>query len=294
MGGGALSELLEDLVWLQQNPDKNLVDADERRGKSIPPRLFPIKFYESQSPEDMQRLDENVRINRTKGIPIFQPDTPKKEPILILSGGPSLNQFGHEILGFNGPVMAIGQVHKWCIEHAVPFDMAVFSDPRERTIDYIEQIHPAAKYFAASHCPPEMVTRLMDAPNFELFHVGDPSVEYRFKDQNGEIEHYISVAAHTSLLGIKIAILSGYTDIHLIGMDSCYMGDQHHAYDKPTHKGKNVRDVFVNGRVFFADDGMIVQALEIKDFVVRFGHKFSLTIYGDGLIANMFQPKESK
>jgi hypothetical protein len=278
---------------MNQNPGKSTADFYREVGTNwFPPHLTRLDGYESTSPCDLAELDRNVAYSRSTGLPIFQPEGPKDRPIMILSGGPSLNDHAEEILAFNGDVMAIAQTHQWCYKHAIPFNYAVFSDPREYCTQYIEQVDPAARYLIASHCHPKFVDKLKHLPFAELVHVGQAETEYRFKNDDGTTQHYVAVAAHTSLIGIKCAILMGYTDIHLVGMDSCYMNGQRHSYEKPKQVDRKLMDVHVRGRAFLCDSSMAVQAMEMKEFVRRFGDQFQLTIYGDGLIANMFNNQE--
>ena len=84
----------------------------------------------------------------------------------------------------------------------------------------------------------------------------------------------------------------GFLRFDLFGVDSCFMGDQHHAYDQPENAKDKAHPFRVYptghpelGRTFMCAGWHAKQLEDFLQSIRLHGDKFLINVHGDGLLA---------
>jgi len=77
--------------------------------------------------------------------------------------------------------------------------------------------------------------------------------------------------------------------MHLYGLDSCFIGDYHHAYDAEDVRTPMEVVVGGSGKKFMAAPFMVAQAQQFQDMLRNHGKYFTPTVHGNGLIAEIMR-----
>lgn len=229
---------------------------------------------------------KNIRYNLASGARILRGTLqPHESHAVIVGGAPSIKNYVEELkmrvkCGQN--VIALNNSWRWCEENGIHVNSHVMVDARFENIDFVPpegspihrlyatQCHPLVTDFAGKDCLTLWNSLIVDlVPDFD------------------KTDHMFWIGAGTTV-GIRSIFLMytlGYREFHLYGFDSCYEGDQGHAYQQNLNVGERVIDVTLGDRKFRAAPWMISQVhdfLETAEYFTNLGCVF--TIHGDGLL----------
>jgi hypothetical protein len=217
--------------------------------------------------------------------------------VCLIGGGPSLASqeddiraaaaAGAKLVGMNG-------TYNWLLERGLRPSAYVQVDARPTNLRFLTT-HPMVQdcsYFLASHLDPVFFDALAGRPRVYLFHAvaGDDQEEFDILNAFyfGRWQP-IDGGSTVLLRSLRLLSLMGFTEFELFGCDSCYAGDQHHAYPQPENDTDAAQVVEVGGRSFLAAPWQISQAMEFIDLVRVRGDEFALRIHGDGLLAHLLR-----
>ena len=221
--------------------------------------------------------------------------------IVLLAGGPSLNDFEDEIRQKREtmPVITTNGAYNWCLDRGINPSAQVVVDAREYNKRFVTPHVPNCHYFLASQCHPEIV-KAAPRDQVYLWHAGmsDPvkeTVEAFAKDTGNDRNWFPVMGGSTVMLrALPLLIMLGYSRMHIYGWDSCVMEDKHHAYPQPENDGKRLLRVGVGGKQFQCQMWMWVQAQEFIDIQRMIADHCELAVYGDGLIATIIKTAYEK
>ena len=244
------------------------------------------------------RIAENIRANLALGLQEVAPHDEQATEIMLLCGGPSLNDFADEVVAKNHagmPAVTVNGAYNWLIGHGGRPGAQVIVDAREFNRRFTEPVVLSCKYLVSSQCDPELVASLPKAQTYLWHGLGEPvrAVIAEFaKDAGADREWYpVPGGTTVALRALPLLAMLGFRKIHVYGLDSCLRDDAHHAYEQAENDGMGVLEVSVAGRTFKAHGWMVKQAEEFQQVMrhLLIPAGVELAIYGDGLIAAILQ-----
>jgi SAM-dependent methyltransferase len=249
-----------------------------------------------------QRIADNIRANLALGLQEVAPHDAQDTEVMLLCGGPSLNDFRSEIVARNRagmPAITVNGAYNWLIEQGGRPGAQVIVDAREFNRRFTEPVVLQCKYLVSSQCDPELVSSLPKSQTLLWHGAGDAvqSVIDEYARDNLQHREWFPVTGGTTvtLRALPLLAMLGFRKIHVYGFDSCLRSGEHHAYAQPENDGVGVVPILVAGREFHCHGWMVKQAEEFQQVVrhILTPAGVELEIYGDGLIAAILQAASS-
>lgn len=214
------------------------------------------------------------------------------DPIILLCGGPSLNDHADEIVErwkSGTKVITMNGAYQWAQEHGITNVNQCMIDARPFNKRFIEPPREDCYYFIASQCDPSVFEALPHDRTF-IWHCTTSPEAIEVIDEC--YPEYL-MAGGGSTVALRTIILMrilGFKKMVIYGMDSCIIGDDHHAYEQKEndYTVQNV-PVTVGDRTFDCQPWMAYQAFEFIDMVKGLGEEFMLDVVGDGLVAHILK-----
>lgn len=253
--------------------------------------------YDGKVNNAMEEINRNIEANiRGPWIPL-QPHDVNNQEVMLIAGGPSLNDFTDEIIQKRAagmPMVTTNGTYNWAIANGMNPSMQMIIDSREFNKRFVRPLVDGCKYFIASQCHPSVFEGLPEDRTY-IWHPLNPESENKtaakILDDFYEIWFSTPGGSTVTLRGLCLLRQLGFHKIHVYGFDSCYREEEHHAYEQPENDYESPRTlpVSVGGRVFMCDPWMFCQAEEFMKQVGVFGDEIDLDIKGDGLIAHIIK-----
>jgi hypothetical protein len=243
-------------------------------------------------------LAANVAHSITLGHPQIRPQAEQKDRVCLVGGGPSLEDTFDELraLYFEGAkVVTVNGAYHWCLARNIRPSGQIVLDARPENARFVEPAVSQCRYFLASQCAPETWATVAGRPNVWIWH----AAAYDNESLKPILDAYyggnwMPTPGGTTVVMRALSVLRmmGFLRFDLFGVDSCFMGTRHHAYDQP----ENERDKAF--RVTLARPGCPetvreflcapwhMKQLECFLQTIRInGHTFLLNVHGDGMLA---------
>jgi hypothetical protein len=265
-----------------------------------PDRLKVLEGIEMRgnvnTPED--RVVANIRHSIRLGYPQVRPQTLQRDRVCLVGGGPSLDDTLEELrdLYFEGAkVVTVNGSYQWCIDRNIRPSAQIVMDARPENARFVNPVVPRCRYFIGSQCDPATWAALGDRPDVWIFHAvaGDNDAIKPVLD-----EYYMGQWAPTPggttviLRAISVLRMMGFLRFDLFGVDSCFMGEKHHAYAQPENETDKAYPFKVHptghpelARTFSCAPWHIAQLECFLQNVRINGQHFLLNVHGDGLLA---------
>jgi hypothetical protein len=253
----------------------------------------------------LSNIKENSKL-KTKHV---RPHLKNETEIQILCGGPSLNEFEEEVIQNHRdgmPTVTINGTYNWALERGITnvnqciIDARPYNWALERGITNVNQCIIDARpfnkrfvtpprddcsYFIASQCDPSVFEDLPLDRTYMWQVTTSPDALIAIEDLYSEY----TVCGGGSTCTLRAMVLMrmlGFYKQHYYGLDSCMMGDEHHAYPQEENDYKtDLMPVRVAGRTFQCHPFMAYQAHEFVDMVKILKDEIQIDVKGDGLIA---------
>jgi len=248
------------------------------------------------------KIQANIRASIRRGHPQVQPSALKPDVVCLVGGGPSLNDTEDELrqLIFEGAlVVTVNGSYSWCIERNIRPSAQVIIDARAFNARFANPIVPKCRYYIGSQAHPDVWDAVEGREFVGIFHCVGPKKQDEEEDHFRSIldayyrTHWIGVAGGTTVTTRALGLLRtlGYMRFHLFGVDSCFMGDAHHAYDQPENQeATRVAKVGPTDRPDLSREFRVTrwhlkQFEDCLKFFHSSGNKFLINVHGDGLLA---------
>jgi hypothetical protein len=308
-GPDQLGELIGEQLHLTQHDfawwKQKFVDRDckiDYEGELPSTSIFYVSAWQDgqaiidagELNEAVEKIRENVKINCANGWEQVKPFETNDAEVMILGGGPSLNNYIDEIklnraLGMK--VVTLNGAYNWALQHEITPSATVCVDAREFNARFTHPVVDACKYLIASQCHPSTLEGLPKDKTF-LWHTGSDKIEDILKETYGG---WWPVPGGSTVLlrALPLLRMLGYNKFILYGCDSCVIRDnedtdlvQSHAYYQPENDNDHLLPVVVGGKTFWCTTWMSAQATEFISLCDFLGEQIeNLEVRGDGLLA---------
>lgn len=262
-----------------------------------------IEFPDQKCTITDEQILENIRGSIRRGHSQLWHTGLKPDRIALVGGGPSLEATFPELLDLirqGAKLVTTNGSYRWCVERNLQPSAQIVLDGRASSARFLVPDVPRCRYYLASQCHPDAWEAVAGRPHVGIWHcVGPDSEEGRLLNQFYGSEHgWVGVSGGTTVVTRAIGLLRmlGYLRFDLFGVDSCFLGDRHHAYPQAENEQDRACRVTAQpmdhpelAREFRCAPWHLKQAEDIALFVRLRGSKFLLNVHGDGLIAFMLQ-----
>ena len=249
---------------------------------------------------DMEVLKGNMIENAKVDAMPIKPHEAQERELMLIGGGPSLNQFTDEIIENrkNGMLMVtMNGTYNWAHEHGLTPSMQLVIDGREFNRRFVEPINDTTKYVIASQCHPAMFEGLPPENTYMWQVTTDEGYLDTIKEHYGTIyEDWFPCPGGSTVMlrGLCMLRMLGYYKFHIYGFDSCLMGEDHHAYSQPENDKNAIVEIIVGQgtkfeKKFQCHPWMVYQAREFQMMVPRVLKDARLNVKGDGMIAYIIE-----
>jgi SAM-dependent methyltransferase len=233
---------------------------------------------------------DNIRTNCAGGWQQLIPHPEQDTEVMILGGGPSLNDHLDEIRAKRAEgvkLITLNGTYNWCLDNGLVPSATVIVDAREFNKRFTKPVVDECKYLIASQCHPAVLEGL-PADRTYLWHVmGDLTESSAVKDSYPQCWP-VPGGSTVLLRAIPLLRQLGYHRFHLFGMDSCLTDGAHHAYAQVENDDRAVIPIMVTGgRTFYCHPWMAAQAREWITMIQKIGDVIDVIVYGDGLLAHI-------
>jgi hypothetical protein len=240
---------------------------------------------------DVDTLVSNIQTNIAARHRQVEPHIKNDSEVMLLGGGPSLNDFVDDIKAKREagmPVITTNGNYKWCLDNGITPSAMVVVDARPFNTRFITEIVPTCKYFIASQCHPSMFERVPPEQTWMFHNVASEFASSVLDEAYGDEQWWpVAGGSTVTLRAMVLFRMLGFTKFHMYGFDSCLRDDEHHAYEQEENDGEHVLSVTVADRTFRCHPWMASQAQEFQDQARMMQDEVQLAVYGDGLIAHM-------
>jgi hypothetical protein len=251
-------------------------------------------------------LIDNIRFAATLNIPSMIPHQPQDAEIMLLAGGPTLNDFEDEIIQNRKDGMYLITVngsYNWAIERGLSPSLQCVIDSREfnsRFTQHYKGLTDATKYIVSSAAHPSTLERIPKDRSY-LWHVTlSDKIRGVIADLFGEEgkDWFPCPGGCTVTLRALCALrMLGFNKIHIYGLDGClFPGKPHHAYSQEENDKDVRRAIPITvaagtkyEKEFLLAPWMISQAQDFRAMAVRALSDAKIKIYGNGIIAHMVE-----
>lgn len=264
-----------------------------------PGRVKEIVFKGGVNTPDDVLLDQvagNIRL----GLPQAQPYQPNDQTAILVCGGPSLAMTEKELVAAywkGGKIVAVNGAYQWCIDRNIKPSAFVMLDAREFNARFLETPVEGCHYLLASQCHPKAFEHCRDR-KVTIWHgmsVGEAEEtllnEFYFKRY-----HPVTLGTTVAMRAISLMRMLGFIRMEIFGLDSCWIGDEHHAYRQDENGNERKMSVWLRpqdrddkAQRFICSPWHAKQADDFLQLVRDRGQMFELNVHGPGLIATMMR-----
>ena len=240
---------------------------------------------------DEEKIKENIRQNLKRGHEEIWPCLEQDTEVCICAGGPSLKEHFKDIKRIQengGKVVALANTAHLLVDAGIVPNAHVLLDAKPRNAKFVLPIKTT--FFIASQCDPKVFEEAEKTGNkIYLWHGVNNDEEFGVIHEQEKPWIPVQAGSTLTVRAIRLFNILGYKNFHVFGFDSCYMGDEHHAYEQPdADKHKKMKLEF-EGKIFTVSPWMIAQFMEFQKFVQNFGMGINMKVYGEGLISRLIE-----
>jgi hypothetical protein len=248
------------------------------------------------TPQD--KVVANIQHSIRLGYPQLKPQAPQMDRVCLVGGGPSLESTLEELraLYFEGAkVVTVNGAYQWCIDRNIRPSAQIVMDARPANARFVNPPIPRCRYFIASQCDPATWAAVEGREDVWIFHAaaGDNDAIKPVLDEFYQGRWAPTPGGTTVILrAISLLRMTGFLRFDLFGVDSCFMGQEHHAYVQPENDDDKAFPFTVHptghpelGRTFQCAPWHISQLECFLQNVRINGEHYLLNVHGDGLLA---------
>ena len=233
---------------------------------------------------------DNIRRNCEEGYQQVIPHPEQDTEVMILGGGPSLNDHLDEIRKMRAEgvkLVTLNGAYNWAIENGLTPSATIIVDAREFNSRFTKPVVDECKYLIASQCHPAVLEGLPKDRTY-LWHVMGSITDSSVVDKYFPAKFHIPGGSTVLLRAIPLLRMLGYHRFHLFGCDSCLEDGVHHAFSQPENDDRAIVPLMVTGgRTFYCHPWMASQAREFVTMIQKLGETFDMIVHGDGLLSHI-------
>ncbi len=242
----------------------------------------------------------NVQYAIRQGHRQVRPQPTNYDRVVLVGGGPSLKDTEQELIELvkgGAKLVTTNGAYHWCLERNLFPKTQIVMDARASNARFVEPYAPECRYVLASQCAPETWNAVKDYEHVWIWHA---AVEGEVKKILDEfyLGQWVGIAGGITVVTRAIGVLRtlGYLRFDLFGVDSCFLGGEHHAFHQVENEADKAFpfDVQPEGHPELARRFMCAP-WHMKQFecflqLLRInGDAFQLNVHGDGLLAYALQ-----
>jgi hypothetical protein len=235
-----------------------------------------------------EQIHDNIRSACARNLKWFDFDWSHHDrQVCIVGGAPSLKNELHTLLRrrkHSQEIWALNGVCNYLIDKNIVPDAHVILDARPENVAFVSNPQHSIRYYIASQCDPAIFDAL-DGYDVTVFHCQSEGVQELLSGEQARPVHLLGAGTTVAMKAMIIAELSGFRALHLVGVDSCYQGDEHHSYQQSWNNNEMIMDVILGERTFKCAPWMVGQGQDFMEYAQRFTG--IITVAGDGLLAHM-------
>lgn len=240
---------------------------------------------------DFDTLVSNIRTNVAANYQQATPHIKNNVEIMILGGGPSLDDFEDEIRKNRTagmPLVCTNATYNWCLERGITPSALVIVDARPFNSRFISQVVPSCKYFFASQCHPSLF-ETVPREQIWMWHsvASNEAADVLDSCYGDELWYPVPGGSTVMLRAFVLFRMLGFHKMHVYGFDSCMRDDAHHAYPQVENDAEVTVNVTIADRTFRCQAWMASQAQEFIEQMKMMGDEVDLNVRGDGLISHI-------
>lgn len=237
---------------------------------------------------ETKHIHDNIRYAMTLPIPWFDYDySQNDEQVCIVGGSPSLAAQVEHLLwrqSMKHQIWALNGSFDYLIGNGIKPTAHFLVDARPGNVKFVQNPLVGVKYYIASQCDPS-IFKALEGYDVTIFHCHTDGVQELLGDVKDKTVALLGGGTTVAMKAALIAELLGYRKIHLFGLDSCYAGEKHHAYEQTMNDADRVITAVYGNRKFKLAPWMVGQAQDFIEFLERFTG--ILTVAGNGLLAHI-------
>lgn len=216
---------------------------------------------------------------------------------VIVAGGPSaadhvddIGRLADEPLNL---LCSINCMHSWLHERGLHPNIHVIFEPDVDVYQLLGMPRLATAYYVCSQCPPR-IFRALDGHRVVLWHYWDIDVAYdRAVAELFPGEFMIGGGYPTLFRTMNIAIMLGYREFDLFGVDCSFTDDEHqHVAGYPTRPEMAPVDYAYDGKTYRTLGALVLQAEMIEKFCAE-AREVRVRVHGSGLLPSMMKRQRS-
>lgn len=238
-----------------------------------------------------QKAIENVKHNIAQGWSQVEPHLTNDQEVMILGGGPSLDDFEDDIKHLRSigvKLITLNGAYNWCLERGLTPSAHIMVDARPFNARFVQPVVDECKYLIASQCDPSVFEGLPKDRTL-LWHTSTEKIRDILNEQYDGKWWGVPGGSTVLLRAIPLLRMLGFKQFHLFGCDSCLLNSKHHSYAQAENDTEVTIPVSVGGRVFRCHGWMAAQAQEFMNLIRVFKDEIDLAVYGPGLLAWILQ-----
>lgn len=225
--------------------------------------------------------------------------------IVLVGSGPSLNdRFVFEQLRdlvYKGAkLVTLNGAYEWCLRANLKPSAQIVLDARPSTARFVTPEVPNCRYYIARQCHADVWNTVKDYEHVGIWHAvaADNDILKPVLDRFYTEKHWHGVSGGTTVATRAVGLLRmlGFLRFHIFGVDSCWMGSDHHAVWQPENAQDRKFRLTIGptdgsgpNRIFTCSEWHLKQAEDFIQFIQTNGEHFLLEFYGDGMLAYMLQ-----
>ena len=247
---------------------------------------------------DHEVLLSNVRGAIRRGHPQIWPTNANRDRIARVCGGPSLDSTFDALkqLYFEGAkVVTVNGSYHWCLDRNIRPSAQIVLDARAANARFLRPDVPHCRYYLCSNCAPATWDAVEGREHVAIWHNAvTPEIEAELDSFYQRRWHEVPGGTTVGTRAIGLLHTLGFLRFDVFGMDSCWMGERHHAYpqsendaDRRIRATVSPKDRPDLARDFYCAPWHVKQAEDTILFIRNNADRFLLNMHGDGMIAFM-------
>jgi hypothetical protein len=241
------------------------------------PEKVKLREFLSTCVVDEAGRKQNLERVLQRGLPTVQQLPEQAEPLAIVCSGPSVLDHLEELRSWNGRLWAINGAYRFLLEHGIVPDGFFGMDPLPGLAPYVETTDPRTTFYICSICDPAVFDTLSNR-DVLLWHPDGEGVEY-------PPDQWVIGGGTTAVTRAPyLALLQGFRDITLFGVDSSFENGSVYCYRHGTFECDSDQPHFlieVNGEGPFETElGLMKQVAQLHVLHQKFAGKLKFRCGG--------------